>query len=61
MVQYKVSNYWDASKEVSLIWNDPDINIKWPEIFTNADNEFISQKDLKAKTLKEILSSGDIF
>ena len=62
VVQYKVSNYWDSSKEVSfLVWNDDDINIKWPEILINEDDEFISQKDLNAKNLKDILSSGEIF
>ncbi len=61
VVQYKVSNYWDASKEVSLIWNDHDVNIKWPEILTNEEDEFISKKDLNAKTLRQILASGEIF
>ena len=44
-----------------LFAKDDDINIKWPELLINEDDEFISQKDLNAKNLKDILSSGEIF
>lgn len=29
-VIYKVTELYDASKESSVLWNDPDINIRWP-------------------------------
>ncbi len=31
-VVYKVDNYWDADSEHCIIWNDPVLNIKWPQI-----------------------------
>lgn len=30
LVQYKVSNPYDAKTECSIRWNDPDFNIAWP-------------------------------
>ena len=29
-VEYKCTEYYDPETEQTLIWNDPDINIKWP-------------------------------
>jgi dTDP-4-dehydrorhamnose 3,5-epimerase len=29
-VNYKVTDYWYANYERSLLWNDPKISIKWP-------------------------------
>ena len=46
---YKVSSYFDINSDVSLRYNDPDINIKWP-----IDNPILSEKDKKALTLKEL-------
>ena len=33
-VLYKTTDYWNNKYERTLIWNDPDISIKWP-IFIN--------------------------
>ena len=30
-VQYKVSNYYDKHSEGGVIWNDPELNIDWPD------------------------------
>ena len=30
IVHYKCSNYRDKNSEVGILWNDKDINIKWP-------------------------------
>jgi dTDP-4-dehydrorhamnose 3,5-epimerase len=27
---YKVTDYWEAASERTIIWNDPDLNIAWP-------------------------------
>lgn len=29
---YKTSDYWHSASEQCLIWNDPTINIQWPDI-----------------------------
>jgi dTDP-4-dehydrorhamnose 3,5-epimerase len=29
---YKTTDYWHASSEKCIVWNDPDLNIQWPEI-----------------------------
>lgn len=47
---YKATNYYAPQSERSIIWNDPEINIQWPEI---ADCTLsLSDKDSQAHTLK---------
>ncbi|WP_167877221.1 dTDP-4-dehydrorhamnose 3,5-epimerase family protein, partial [Klebsiella quasipneumoniae] len=29
---YKATNYYAPQSERSIIWNDPQINIQWPEL-----------------------------
>jgi dTDP-4-dehydrorhamnose 3,5-epimerase len=29
---YKTTDYWHAASEKCIIWNDPSLNIKWPDI-----------------------------
>ena len=49
--EYKCTDYYDASSEGCLIWNDSDVGIQWPEI----DAEIkLSAKDAIGKTLKEL-------
>jgi dTDP-4-dehydrorhamnose 3,5-epimerase len=31
-VLYKTTNYWHVASEKCIIWNDPTINIQWPNI-----------------------------
>lgn len=50
-VVYKVDNYYAPEYERGLIWNDPDIGIKWP-----VENPILSEKDKKNKTFKELMS-----
>lgn len=46
---YKTTNYYSPEHDRGVIWNDPTINIKWPEI-----GEFLlSEKDQKQKSLLE--------
>ena len=29
---YKTTDYWDAASEKCIIWNEPTLNIQWPDI-----------------------------
>ncbi|MFA4646569.1 dTDP-4-dehydrorhamnose 3,5-epimerase [Pyrococcus kukulkanii] len=55
-VVYKVDNVYAPSYEAGIIWNDPDIGIKWP-----IDNPILSEKDKKWPTLKETIKKGWVF
>jgi len=44
---YKTTDYYAPEYERSIVWNDPDIDIKWP---INGE-PILSTKDQQAKTL----------
>ncbi len=46
---YKCTSYYDPSDEGSIIWNDSDLNIKWP-----VENPIVSPKDQNAKSIKDL-------
>lgn len=46
---YKTTDSYSKENERSIIWNDPDINIKWPEI----SKINISEKDQESCLLKD--------
>jgi len=48
--QYKCSNFYHKESEAGLLWNDPDLNINWPQL----DNLILSDKDKLWPTLKEL-------
>jgi dTDP-4-dehydrorhamnose 3,5-epimerase len=47
-VQYKCTTMWNGKGEGCILWNDPDIGIKWP-----LGNPILSEKDKKGITLSE--------
>ncbi|WJG21762.1 dTDP-4-dehydrorhamnose 3,5-epimerase [Vibrio furnissii] len=49
--EYKCTDYYDPTDEGSLIWNDVDVAIEWPEVDTEIQ---LSEKDKKAFTLKDL-------
>ena len=52
IVSYSCTNYRNAESELTLKWNDSDINIKWPKtkpILSNKDNNGLSFKDFIKK------------
>jgi dTDP-4-dehydrorhamnose 3,5-epimerase len=54
---YKTTDYWYPEFEHSIQWNDPDLNIQWPEVNSNDHQELkpsLAKKDLNAKSWKEI-------
>lgn len=48
-VLYKVSQEYSPEHDSGFIWNDPEINIKWP-----IDKPTVSEKDLKLPLLKNV-------
>lgn len=50
LVSYKVTNYYNPDSEKTILWNDKEINIKWP-----ISNPILSQKDKKGKLLKTLM------
>ncbi|HNR40756.1 MAG TPA: dTDP-4-dehydrorhamnose 3,5-epimerase [Bacteroidales bacterium] len=52
-VVYKVDSVYSPEHERGLIWNDPDLNIDWPE-----PNPVLSQKDKQNITLKQFMEHG---
>ena len=49
---YKVSEYYSPQHERGLLWNDPDIGIRWPELASAPT--LLSEKDKKFPHLKEL-------
>ena len=46
-VLYKVDNYYSSDHECGIVWNDPDLKIKWP-----VKDPILSDKDKKNSSLK---------
>ena len=54
-VLYKTTDYWNNKYERTLIWNDPDISIKWP-----IKNPKVSSKDKNGKFLSELVTNNEL-
>lgn len=46
---YKCTNYYDAASEMTILWNDPDLGIRWP-----VQHPLVSKKDQAGKCLKDM-------
>jgi len=55
-VVYKVDNVYAPDYEGGIIWNDPDVGIKWP-----IEEPILSEKDKKWPTLREAMERGWVF
>lgn len=53
LFSYKCTQFYDPQSEKSLLWNDPEIGIDWPQV----SNIQLSEKDRSGKLLQEIVSS----
>lgn len=51
-ILYKCTEYYDPTDEAGVIWNDPDIDIKWP-----IQNPTIKESDANFPMLKDISST----
>ena len=60
-VQYKVTKKWNKVSEKSILWNDPDLNIKWPLNKLKGREPLISKKDSNGLTIKEAEKLDFIF
>jgi len=49
-VEYKCTDLYDPSDELSLVWNDPEIGIEWP-----VSDPLLSTKDAAAARLAEVV------
>lgn len=54
IVSYKCAEVFYSEGDSGIMWNDPDIGIKWPmELIGGIENLIISDKDLNLKSFKE--------
>lgn len=60
-VQYKTTKKWNKEAEISILWNDPDLDINWPLDKLNKSKPTLSEKDLNAFSFNEINSLNYIF
>ncbi len=51
LFSYKCTNYYAPDYDAGIMWNDEDINIKWPDIGMEYN---ISEKDKRHPTLKNL-------
>ena len=57
--QYKCTDYYAPEFDGGVMWNDPDIGIKWP--LEGIEEVLLSDKDSKQQSLKEFLSKENPF
>ena len=50
IISYNCTNYRNAESELTLKWNDSDLNIKWPKI-----KPILSNKDINGLSLNEFI------
>jgi dTDP-4-dehydrorhamnose 3,5-epimerase len=53
-VEYKCTDYYDPTSEITIVWNEPSIGIVWPEGLRQAE-PILSKKDQQGKTLAELI------
>lgn len=56
---YKCTDYYAPEYDSGLLYNDTDVNIKWP--LENIEEITLSEKDKKQKTLKELKELDILF
>ncbi len=51
-VVYKATAYYAPELERTLLWNDPDVGVKWP--FEGSERPILSPKDRQGRTFKSL-------
>ena len=54
-VVYKVDNSYNKNSEKTILWDDPQLSIKWPN---NLKKPIISEKDLKGYSINKLIKLG---
>ena len=57
--QYKCTDYYAPEYDSGILWNDPDINIKWP--LEAIEEIILSEKDKMQQSLKTFISKENPF
>ncbi len=52
-VEYKCTDFYDPTSEISVQWNDPNLGIDWPADIVATP--ILSKKDIAAKQLRELM------
>lgn len=52
-VLYKATDFYAPQGERSVLWNDPEIGIEWPDLETLQNGPSLSAKDMAGKRLDE--------
>lgn len=52
-VEYKCTDFYDPSSEISILWNDPQLAIDWPVEIQAMP--ILSKKDMAARPLRELM------
>jgi dTDP-4-dehydrorhamnose 3,5-epimerase len=55
---YKTTEYYYPEYDSGIIWNDPEIGIKWPFKEYGIEKPILSEKDKKLPTLRKYLERG---
>jgi dTDP-4-dehydrorhamnose 3,5-epimerase len=55
-MEYKTTDFYDPKDELHLLWNDPDIGVRWPTV-----DPVLSPKDKAGVRLKEVESSLPVY
>ncbi|MDO9085539.1 MAG: dTDP-4-dehydrorhamnose 3,5-epimerase [Anaerolineaceae bacterium] len=50
-VEYSTTDFYDPQSERTIIWNDPELNIKWP--IPDGEKPILSDKDSQGKLFKD--------
>lgn len=52
-VEYKCTDFYDPTSEISVQWNDAEIGVAWP--LSEIGEPILSKKDLMAKPLQQLM------
>jgi len=60
-ILYKTTQYWDKDSEFAILYNDKDINIKWPFEQVSPSDINLSLKDAQGISLEKALNNNKLF
>ena len=60
-IQYKTTQYWNNENERSILWNDPELEIKWPIELLDNTEIITSNNDKNGLTIQLAEKRGEVF